>query len=123
MPGDNPDTPRSGRPLMLIVGQFANFDGAATLPVTNELHCVRYCGLEQLSAELLERLSPAVVVSALFGPRFDALELAQHLAALGYHGPYRVLGAPLPDPAAVRMEIAQAAPQLDVELLARPGFC
>lgn len=76
-----------------------------------------HCRWAHLSAALLAQVQPAAVAAPLFGPGFDAVDLAARLQALGYRGAFWVLVPALPDPAMVRREIAAAGADLTVALL------
>ena len=71
----------------------------------------------EVSAELIARVAPAMIVSSVIATTFDAFDLAQDLQELGYTGPYRALTPRLPDPDLVRREVAGCAPDLDFDLL------
>ncbi|EYD71883.1 hypothetical protein [Limimaricola hongkongensis] len=79
------------------------------------------CGFRTLTADTLNELSPGLVVSGLMGPHFDALDVAERLQAIGYHGTYRIVAGALADPDMVQAEIADAAPGLDVRISCQRG--
>ncbi len=107
-------------PVMLVVGRLSTLQRGprvaqqvAAVAPTQDLH---FCEYQELAAEVLHDIQPTVVLSVLLGPDFDALDLARRLRELGYTGMYRALTAGLPDPALVRAEVANVAPDLDFEL-------
>lgn len=107
---------RSGQiPTMLVVGNRKTWqrDGR-NLPDVEGFHFVGY---SEVDPDLLERLQPDVVVSALMGEDFDAIELAQALSTMSYCGRYRALVRDLPNPSAVRREVTAAAPNIDFDIL------
>ncbi|WP_341213190.1 hypothetical protein [uncultured Limimaricola sp.] len=108
------------RQVMLIVGQFAPSESRAKAAEAEALQNVRYCGFHRVTAELLERVQPSVIISSLMGPQFDAVDLALRLSMLGYGGPYRVLGTSVSDARMVRDEIRKVAPWLDFDLIEQP---
>ncbi|GAD56384.1 hypothetical protein [Limimaricola cinnabarinus] len=105
--------------ITLAVGQVARTPSRAVRVPAETLQDLRYCGFDQVTSELLYCLKPVMIVSDLMGPRFDAVDLALRLTALGYDGPYRVLvrtsvrGAWM-----VRDEIRTIAPWIDFDLIA-----
>lgn len=102
--------------VMLVIGSADNWakgpdEGAS------DYHFVDY---RALGAEVLETLRPSVVLSALFGAGYDAMDVATRLRQMGFGGRYRAISDPLPNPDIVRAEIAQVAPGLDFDLLSLP---
>jgi hypothetical protein len=78
---------------------------------------------EGVTAPLLARLKPQFVVSALFTPGFDILDLAQCLQSCGFQGAYRAINdGALPKPALVLREVRASCPGLDVDIVARDMF-
>jgi len=77
----------------------------------------RFACFGELDMHLLHAARPDMVVSALIGEGFDAIDVARRLAQLGYRGPYRALSHPLPRPGLVRSEVRAAAPELDFDLV------
>ena len=73
---------------------------------------------ESLDAALLARHRPRVVVARALGRGFDALDLAQRLAGLGFRGRLAILADGLARPDLVRRELACACPLLDVATIA-----
>jgi hypothetical protein len=80
-------------------------------------HGYRLACLGELDAGLLGAVQPDMVISALIGDGFDAIDVARRLVQLGYRGPYRALSHPLPRPGLVRAEVRAAAPDLDFDLV------
>ena len=102
-------------PTLLIVGDLHHWRLAGRdLPDLDGFHFVDFA---DVTGDLLDRLRPDVVLSALMAEGFDALDLAATLAALSYRGAYRSIGVDLPNPAAIRREVMAAAPGLDFEIL------
>lgn len=69
-----------------------------------------------LTAALLQRLRPDVVVCPLFGGGFDAEMVIERLVTLGFRGRMRVLCPPLPSPQLVQAELGALAPGIAVTL-------
>lgn len=83
---------------------------------------VRFAGFHEVTAEALNHLSPALVVSPLFSRRFDCLDLAVTLHEIGYRGAYRVYAGDLPDPGIVVEEVRSITPGLDFDILPDEEF-
>ncbi|KPP91041.1 MAG: hypothetical protein HLUCCA08_13975 [Rhodobacteraceae bacterium HLUCCA08] len=79
-----------------------------------------FSGFEDLDAELLHRIEPNVILSALANRDFDVLDIALRLAELGYRGPYRALVRALPDPRVVVQEVRAVAPFINFDVLLCP---
>jgi hypothetical protein len=101
--------------MILVIGQLRLSGGEG--PATLRQQGYRFACLAELDAPLLQATRPDMVVSALIGDRFDAVDVARRLVELGYEGPYRALSTPLPKPALVRSEVRSAAPGLDFDLV------
>lgn len=78
---------------------------------------VAFASIEEVTPELLDRLSPTYVVSPALSHRFDCIDLAQLLHRHGYRGRYRAMSKELPRPELVEREIAQICPDLDFAIL------
>ena len=72
--------------------------------------------LDDISADLIER-GLSGVITPLTTDTYDALDVAQHLVALGFRGALQVLAPALPRPELVAREIEEAAKPLKVELV------
>lgn len=106
-------------PVMLVVGDLRGWRRAGRrLPLLSGFH---FAGYGDVTAAALERIRPDVILSALFGSDFDALELARRLSELGFAGRYRALAMALPDPAVIRAEVWAVAPGLDFDLFLIDG--
>ena len=86
-------------------------------PLAFRLPGFHFATMADLDAELLARVAPDIVLSSLFGPEFDALELAQKLQALGFRGQYCALTDTPPRIDLVRREIQAIAPDLEFSIL------
>lgn len=105
--GQNQD--RSG--LILAVGEVSAWRGRGNvLPRHGQL---AFAEFHEVTAELLETLSPALVLSPLLSRRFDCVDLAELLHVLGYRGKYRVIGNDLPNPDLITAEVMSLVPGLD----------
>jgi hypothetical protein len=69
-----------------------------------------------LTQDLLDGLSPDVILSPLIVLQFDASDVIARLCALGFRGRYRAVSAPLPRPDAVRDEIRNHGPGVDFDI-------
>ena len=78
---------------------------------------VMFVSIEQVTAALLERTCPSVIISPALSARFDCIDLAQVLHSLNYKGRYRAVSRELPNPAMVEREIHQLCPRLDFAIL------
>lgn len=112
----HPDPDRAGEHCLQVLALSCD-SGLAILGARHPQALMVHCRWAHLSAGLLEQVRPAAVAAPLFGPGFDAVELATWLQGAGYRGALWVLMPALPDPAMVRREIATAGPGLTVELL------
>lgn len=72
---------------------------------------------ERLTREALDRIRPDLVLSALVGPPFDGLDLAERLTRFEFSGRYRAVAVTLPSPAMVRREVTASFPTLDFDIL------
>ena len=106
---------RSGDDMILVIGQLRIQDGKA--PAVLHRQGYRFACFAELDAALLEEIRPDMIVSALIGDLFDAVDVAARLLDLQYKGPYRALSPPLPRPALVKAEVRSAAPDLDFDLV------
>ncbi len=88
------------------------------LPNSGGIH---FAEAAQLSAVLLQRIMPEIVLSPLIAVGFDASDIASRLARLGFRGAYRVLTTPLPDCEMVLSELRMDAPDVDIDLLVLDG--
>ena len=78
---------------------------------------IAFASFEEIREELLTRLCPTVVLSPVLALRFDCIDLAQRLYALGFTGRYRAVSDELPDPLMVEREIKHLCPGLDFAIL------
>ena len=101
--------------MILVIGQLRLTGGEA--PAILRQQGYRFACFSDLDGPLLEALRPDMILSALIGEDFDAVEVARRLSELGYQGPYRAMSTPLPRPALVKSEVRSAAPGLDFDLV------
>ena len=83
------------------------------VPQMQDFH---FTGFAELSRDLIEKVAPDIVLSALMGEDFDALELARCLSELGFRGRFRALTTDLPNPDSVRDDVRSAALGVDFDL-------
>lgn len=101
--------------VVIVVGdRVGPPEGPIDLPNQERFH---FHAFDEVCAELLDRLRPNIVLSALMGAGFDAIELAARLDQLGFSGRYRALAHDLPDAALVCREVRAAAPRIDFDLV------
>jgi hypothetical protein len=81
----------------------------------NDGHLV-FAEFHQVTAELLSRLSPPLILSPLLARNFDCIDLAEVLWSLGYRGRYRAIDPSLPNPALIRREVRMLVPGLDFDV-------
>lgn len=77
--------------------------------------------LSALDAGLIARLDPETVIFPLIAAGFDALQVIDRLAALGYDGLACVMAPRLPNRRMVEAELRSHGPGLRIALLERPG--
>jgi len=66
-------------------------------------------------------LAPALVLSPLLTPAFDALDLARVLSQHGYRGRYLALVDRLPSANLIRREVAAQSPNLNFDVIVMDG--
>ncbi len=71
--------------------------------------------MESLTADLLEKTM--VVLSPVFGGRFDAIDVAVRLVDHGYSGRYVAVAPQIADPSMVLREVAAFAPGLSFDIV------
>lgn len=98
-------------------GQRALVIGVSPSALPDGLRDVAVAELDEIDQALLDAVRPAVVLSHLITDRFDAMEVALRLAAVGWQGRYRALAPALPNLDLVRREVAAAAPALDFDIV------
>jgi len=76
-----------------------------------------FIDFDDVTSETLQKIAPQVVLSAVLGHSFDAVEIAKRLTGLGYLGRYRVISDGYPDPKLIEKEIATLTPKLDFAVL------
>ncbi|MCX7300050.1 MAG: hypothetical protein NTX73_06665 [Rhodobacterales bacterium] len=106
-------------PVVVVVGSIRGWArDKRRLPEIDGFHFV---GFGDIDEPLFERLHPEIVLSALMGEGFDAMDLARRLNASGFRGRYRAVTTALPHPLAVIEEIRAAAPGIDFDLFIVSG--
>jgi hypothetical protein len=110
-----PGASETGRLLVVGLGQRQIPDGLATAPVP----CV---SLTALTAEVLRRVSPDLVLCALFAADLaagDAFALVERLQSLRYRGRILVICPTLPRPDMIEAELRALGPGPLLTLIAR----
>lgn len=91
-------------PVMMVIDGQPSWRRSRDFPEDTEgLHWARY---HDLQVDLLEEINPDVILSPLFAPYFDAMDLASRLESLGFVGRYRVIATTIPNPAMIRRRAA-----------------
>lgn len=104
---------------ILVVGNLASWRKAGReIPRLPGFH---FTAFDDVTAELLRVTAPDLVLSALMGDGYDAIELARCLALLDFAGRYRALTSGLPNPRVVLAEVHQVAPGIDFDLFDLDG--
>lgn len=75
----------------------------------------------ELTAETFRMLKPDVVVSPLFRPQFDVLDVMSFLKAMQFGGRLLVIANDLPNPRAVLTELRKMRGTITVDLHSCPG--
>lgn len=87
----------------------------AALPGVGGLDFV-HARWQELTPALLAATQPGIVVGPLLGPGFDAIDLIERLAGLGWRGALHVLAPELPDPRLVETELQACARDIGAEI-------
>ncbi|NRB00893.1 MAG: hypothetical protein HRU32_13940 [Rhodobacteraceae bacterium] len=84
------------------------------VPWGGKVAFVEYC---DVTRELIETISPTVVVSPLLARGFDCIDLSQVLHGAAYKGRYRAMTRNIPNPSLIKSEILAMCPGLDFDVL------
>ena len=105
--------------MILVIGNLRSWEREGrAVPV---LEGFRFVSLDNLDHEHVTDPVPDVILSALMGENFDAVDVARRLAELGFTGRYRALSNVIPNADSIRDEIREVAPDLEFDLfLLRP---
>jgi hypothetical protein len=83
---------------------------------------IRRIAFERLTDEFMTGPgAPALVLSPLLTPGFDALDMARILAQCGYRGRYLALVDKLPSANLVRREVAAQSPMINFDVIVLDG--
>jgi hypothetical protein len=104
---------------VLIIGRIGA-EAAQMLPPESAPVVVGTLG--RLTASLVDRVAPEMVILPLMADGQDAVQVIARLEELCYAGQVLVLAPPLPDPAMVERELRVAAPGLRLQLVAPPSL-
>lgn len=99
--------------IVLVVGHMTQMRQADESPPAG----VRFIAVDALAQTLAGGGMPALVLSPLSGPGFDAVTIAQLLHAGGFRGVYYATTRALPDPGLIKREVRRVAPGLIFDLL------
>ncbi len=105
--------------VMLVIGDVSGWqERGRDLPSGDGLH---FAGFPDVSAALLRKVQPDIVLSALLGPDFDVVEVAALLERLKFTGRYRAVCPSVPQPELIIHEVQQKAPNLDFNVMVLDG--
>jgi|APEBP8051073178_1049388.scaffolds.fasta_scaffold00020_249 hypothetical protein len=110
------DTP-SKTSTVLIIGRIGS-EAARVLPPDGAPVVVGSLG--RLTAQLVDKVAPEMVVLPLMANGQDAVQVITRLDELSYAGQVVVLAPTLPDPAMVERELRATAPGLRLRLVMPP---
>ena len=103
------------RPIILAVGDVRNWISTGrALPIDSQ---IAFAEFHEITEELLQALTPDIVMSPVLTRAFDCLDLAQTLHDSGYRGRLRVVAPDLPNPRVIQAEISALCPGLDVAFI------
>lgn len=105
------------QPMILAVGDVRQWiaEGRA-LPNDSQ---IAFAEFHEITTELMDALTPDIVMSSVMTRAFDCLDLAQALQETGFRGRFRVVAPELPNPKVIQAEIRAICPALDVAFI----FC
>ena len=115
-PAANQNVHKNAQPETLLLGVAPRDMAALTEIVAADASLNLASTLDDLTAAVAND-NVSVVVTPLTTAAFDALDVAQHLASIGYYGQLQVLSPELPNPLLVRREIEAVAKSVEVELV------
>lgn len=102
-------------PSMLVVGNIHAWAGSdQSLPSIPGIVFVDY---RDLGPHISADRQPDIILSAVVGHGFDAVELATILQTCGFRGRYRGVATSLPRPELIRGEVRTRAPDVDFDIL------
>ncbi len=79
---------------------------------------VRHIAMGEVAlAALTGKCSPALVLSPLFAPGFDAVDLLMHLKDAAFRGRYLILAPSMPDIPLIRAEMLAQAGDVEVDII------
>lgn len=100
---------------ILVVGNLKAWEREGR--VVPALEGFRFVEYSDLGEALLRGEAPEMVLSALMGDDYDALDVARRLDEIGFRGHYLALAEVLPNAAVVREEVKAVAPEVQFDLL------
>jgi hypothetical protein len=80
-------------------------------------HHVVYVDFHDVGQDLMQRVSPRLVVSPILARNFDCVDLAELLGRLRFAGRYRAFGPQLPNPTMITREVRSLVPALDFDVM------
>lgn len=78
---------------------------------------IRFVELSDVTQAGLATMEPALILSPVFTPVFDCVDVAIRLVDAKFTGAYRAMGLRLPKPEMVRREVHAACPNLDFDVV------
>lgn len=85
------------------------------------LNGIQFVAINQLTAEVIAKQSPELVLSPLVSGEFDVMDVAILLSDMGFTGLYRAIATDVPDTKLIKQEVCNIAPSLNFDLLIMPG--
>jgi len=85
-----------------------------------DLDGLQFTDLQSLNDNMLAEYAPQIVFSPLMSNKFDAIDVARHLADLAFAGNYRAVTETVPNAEMIRAEVRQIAPKIDFDLVILP---
>ena len=78
---------------------------------------IAFCQFSEVSDELLQRLSPSLILSPVLARRFDCIDLATRLYQLSFKEKYRAIASNMPNPDIIEREIRSLCPTLNFAVI------
>jgi hypothetical protein len=122
VPPERETTAEQGSQRVLAVALAAEVVLALPRHVVSPGSYIRSVSIDQLPEERLTGAdAPALVLSPLLTPAFDALDLARLLTQCGYRGRYLALVDRLPSANLIRREVEAQSPSLNFDVIVLDG--
>lgn len=112
---------QTGRPVLAVDVNPASLVALTPHVLKPDLQIRRMRFEAVAEAHLSGASAPALVLSPLVTPEFDALDLARMLAQGGYRGRYLALVDRLPNSSLIRREVAAQSPTINFDVIVMDG--